>query len=144
LVSHHHLRGIGAHMMLRRGQLKTPVTSWSHSDGRKTKGYDVKDDIQKTSNATLDATNHSFERVTKATQAIVSEIADYSKRSFETGTKTMENLFGAKSLDKAIEVQSEYAKTAYEGYVTHARRLGELYINLATEAFKPYEGLLRK
>jgi hypothetical protein len=60
-------------MMLRRGQPKTPVTSWSHSDGRKTKGYDVKDDIQKTSNATLDATNHSFERVTKATQAIVSE-----------------------------------------------------------------------
>jgi hypothetical protein len=112
--------------------------------GEKTKGYDVKDDIQKTSNATLDATNHSFERVTKATQAIVSEIADYSKRSFETGTKTMENLFGAKSLDKAIEVQSEYAKTAYEGYVTHARRLGELYINLANEAFKPYEGLLRK
>jgi hypothetical protein len=109
------------------------------------KGYDVKDDIiQKTSNATLDATNHSLERVTKATQAMVSEIADYSKRSFETGTKTMENLFGAKSLDKAIEVQSEYAKTAYEGYVTHARRLGELYINLANEAFKPYEGLLRK
>ena len=35
-------------------------------------------------------------------------------------------------------------KTAYEGYVTHARRLGELYINLANEAFKPYEGLLRK
>jgi hypothetical protein len=92
-------------MMLRRGQLETPVTSWSHSDGRKTKGYDVKDDIQKTSNATLDATNHSFERVTKATQAIVNEIADYSKRSFETGTKTMENLFGAKSPDKAIEVQ---------------------------------------
>jgi len=41
-------------------------------------------------------------------------------------------------------VQSEYAKIAYEGYVTHARRLGELYINLANDAFKPYEGLLRK
>jgi hypothetical protein len=56
----------------------------------------------------------------------------------------MENLFGAKSLDKAVDVQGEYAKTAYEGYVTHARKLGELYINLATEAFKPYDGLLRK
>jgi hypothetical protein len=37
--------------------------------------------------------------------------------SFEHGTKTMENLLGVKSLDKAIEVQTEYAKTAYEGYV---------------------------
>jgi hypothetical protein len=90
------------------------------------------------------STRPNLNRDSAPTQAIVSEIADYSKHSFETGTKTIENLFGAKSLDKAIEVQSEYAKTAYEGYVTHARRLGELYINLANEAFKPYEGLLRK
>jgi hypothetical protein len=104
----------------------------------------LKDDVQKASNASLDATNQSFERVTNATQAIVSEIADYSKRSFENGTKTMENLLGVKSLDKAIEVQSEYAKTAYEGYVSHATKLGELYTNLVKEAFKPYEGLLRR
>src|SRR6266536_889591 len=118
--------------------------SWSQSDGRKMKVPMLKDDIQKASNANLDATMHSFERVTKATQAIVTEITDYSKRSFEHGTKTMENLLGVKSPDKAIEVQSEYAKTAYEGYVTHASKLGELYTNLAKEAFKPYEGLLRK
>ena len=54
------------------------------------------------------------------------------------------DVLGVKSPDKAIEVQSEYAKTAYEGYVTHASKLGELYTNLAKEAFKPYEGLLRK
>ena len=41
------------------------------------------------------------------TQAIVTEITDYSKRSFENGIKTMESLLGVKSLDKAIEVQSE-------------------------------------
>jgi len=130
--------------------------SWSQSDGRKmkvpmlkddmqkTSTANLKDDIQKASNANLDATMHSFERVTKATQAIVTEITDYSKRSFEHGTKTMENLLGVKSPDKAIEVQSEYAKTAYEGYVTHASKLGELYTYLAKEALKPYEGLLRK
>jgi hypothetical protein len=76
------------------------------------KGSNMKDDVQKMSNATLDATNHSFERVTKGTQAIVSELADYSKRSFENGNKTLESLAGARSLDKAIEVQTEYAKRA--------------------------------
>jgi hypothetical protein len=55
----------------------------------------------------VDATVQSFEGVTKATQAIATEIADYTKRSFEHGTKTMENLLGAKSLDKAVEVQTE-------------------------------------
>jgi hypothetical protein len=108
------------------------------------KGNDVKDDIQKTSTATPDATNQSVERVTKSTAAIISELADYSKRSFENSTKTLENLLGVRSLDKAIEVQTEYAKAAYEDCVTSTRRLGELYINLANEAFKPDEGLLRK
>jgi hypothetical protein len=91
-----------------------------------------------------DATMHSFGVVTKGTQAIASEIADYSKRSFEHGAKAMENLLGVKSLDKAVEVQSEYAKAAFEGYVAHATKLGELYVNLAKEAFKPYEGFAGK
>jgi hypothetical protein len=113
-------------------------------DRQKTSNVTLRDDIQKVSHASFDATNHSFERVTKAAQEIVSEIADYSKRSFENGTKTMENLLEVRSLDKAFEVQSEFAKTAYEGYVTHASKLGELYSNLAKEAFKPYESLLRR
>jgi hypothetical protein len=114
-------------------------------DGRqKTSNANLKDEIQNVSNASFDATNHSFERVTKATQAIVSEITDYSRRSFENGAKTMENLLGVRSLDKAFEVQSEYARTAYEGYVSHASKLGQLYTNLAKEAFQPYEGLLRR
>jgi hypothetical protein len=32
----------------------------------------------------------------------------------------MENLLSARSLDKAIEVQTEYARAAYEGYVSQA------------------------
>jgi hypothetical protein len=82
--------------------------------------------------------------VTKSTQAIASEIADYSKRSFEHGAKAMENLLAVKSLDKAVEVQSEYAKAAYEGFIAHATKLGELYVNLAKEAFRPYEGFVDK
>jgi hypothetical protein len=102
------------------------------------------DDMQKTSNANVDATVQSFEGVTKATQAIATEVADYTKRSFETGTKTMENLLGAKSLDKAFQVQSEYARAAYEDYVSHARKLGELYTDLAKEAFSPHQSFVAK
>jgi hypothetical protein len=68
------------------------------------------DDIQKMSNANVEATVKSFEGVTKATQAIATEIADYTKRSFEDGTKTMENLLGAKSLDKAFQVTERICK----------------------------------
>jgi hypothetical protein len=102
------------------------------------------DDMQKMSNANTGTTMHSLDAVTKGTQAIATEIADYSKRSFEHGAKTMENLLGVKSLDKAVEVQSEYAKAVYEGYVAHATKLGQLYADLAKEAFKPYEAWSRK
>jgi len=98
------------------------------------------EDIQTMSKANMDATMKSFEVVAKSTQAIATEIADYSRRSFENGTKAAEKLIGAKSLDKTIEVQSEYAKEeAYEDYVSEVTKLAELYADLAKGALKSYE-----
>ena len=49
-----------------------------------------------------------------------------------------------KSLDKAIEVQTEYAKSAYEGFVSKASKIGELYADFAKETYKPFEAMLAK
>ena len=102
------------------------------------------EDIQKISKDNIDAMTKSFGVMPKAVLAIATEMADYSKRSFENGAKAMQNLLAVKSLDKAIEVQSEYAKAVYEDYTTQATKLGKLYTDLAKEAFKPYEGLAAK
>jgi hypothetical protein len=96
------------------------------------------------SDANVNATARSFEGVTKASQAIATEIADYTKRSFDDGAKTVEYLLGVKSVDQAFKVQSEYARAAYEGYVAHASKLGELYSNLAKEAFRPYQSFAER
>jgi hypothetical protein len=98
------------------------------------------EDIQKASKDSMDATMKSFGVLSKASQAIATEVADYSKKSFEDGSKVMEKLLGAKSLDKAIEIQTDYAKTAYEGFVAQATKISELYADLAKETFKPFEG----
>jgi hypothetical protein len=39
-----------------------------------------------------------------------------------------------------MEVQTDYAKTAYEGFVAQASKLGTLYADLAKESYKPLEG----
>ena len=65
--------------------------------------------------------------MSKSAQAIAAEIADYSKKSFEESTAALEKLFGVKSIEKAIELQTEYAKTAYEGFVAEATKIGEMY-----------------
>ena len=97
------------------------------------------EDVQKLSKDNMDATMKSFGALSKASQAIATEVADYSKKSFEDGTKVMEKLLGAKSLDKAIEIQTDFAKTAYEGFVAQATKIGELYADLAKESYKPFE-----
>jgi len=102
----------------------------------------AEDDMQKTIYDNLGAT--SFEGATRVTQEIASQIADYSKRSLEQGTKTVENLLGARSLDKAVEVQTEFARAAYENYASHATRLGQLYADLATETFKSCQDFAAK
>jgi hypothetical protein len=102
------------------------------------------DEVQKLSKDSMDATMKSFGAVTKVTQAIATEVTDYSKKSFEDGSKVLEKLFGAKSLDKAIEIQTDYAKTAYEGFVAQATKMGELYADLAKETYKPFEAYVPK
>ena len=102
------------------------------------------EDFQKLGKENVDTCMKQFGTVSKGWQAIATEVADYSKKSFEHGTATLESLLGAKSLDKAIEIQSDYVKTAYEGFVAQSSKLGELYTDLAKETYKPLEGIIAK
>src|SRR5258708_37973827 len=92
------------------------------------------EDIQKLGKDNMDATMTSFGALSKGFQTIAIELADYSKKVFEEGTAATEKLFGAKSLDKAIEVQSEYVKSAYERFIARSAKLGALCADLAHEA----------
>ncbi len=102
------------------------------------------DDVQKLGKDNMDATLKAFGAASKSAQAIAIEVADYSKKSFEEGTAALERVFGARSIDKAFEAQSEYVKKAYEGMVAEATKLGELYADLAKEAYKPFESYFGK
>ena len=102
------------------------------------------EDLQQVGKENVDVALKSFGALSKSAQAIAVEVADYSKKAFEDGTAALEKLFGVKSLDKAIEVQTDYAKTAYEGFVAEATKIGELYTDLAKETYKPFETIMAK
>jgi phasin family protein len=80
----------------------------------------------------------------KGFQAIATTVGDYTKKSFEDGNALVEKLAGVKSLDKAIEAQTEYAKSAHETFVAESQKVAGLYADLAKQAFKPFEGLVAK
>ncbi|HEX4043289.1 MAG TPA: phasin family protein [Xanthobacteraceae bacterium] len=81
---------------------------------------------------------------TKNAQVITAEITDYSKKSIEDSAAAWERLLGAKTMEKAMEIQSAYLKSSYEDFVAEATKLGELYTDFAKEAYKPFEGALAK
>jgi hypothetical protein len=47
-------------------------------------------------------------------------------------------------MDKALEAQTEYARSAYEMFVAESQKIAGLYSDLAKQTFKPYEGLVAK
>jgi len=102
------------------------------------------EDMQKLGKDNAEATMKSLAVLQKSVQAIAVEMTDYSKKAFEDGAAATEKLLGAKSLEKAVEVQSDYFKTAYEGLVSRSAKLGELYSDLAQEAYKPFENYVSK
>jgi hypothetical protein len=102
------------------------------------------EDLHQVGKENVDVALKSMGAVSKSAQAIVVEVADYSKKTFEESTAALEKLFGVKSFEKAIEVQTEYAKAAYEGFVAEATKIGELYSDLAKETYKPFETMIAK
>jgi phasin family protein len=102
------------------------------------------EEMQKFGKDSMETVMSSFGTWSKSAQAIAVEIADFSKKSIEDSAAAWERLMGAKTLEKAMEVQSDYLKSSYEGFVAEATKLSELYAGLAKEAYKPFEGALAK
>jgi hypothetical protein len=97
------------------------------------------EDFQKISKDNTELALKNFNAVSKGFQTIAVEVADYQKKSFEQGTAALERLLSARSIDKAVETQTDYFKTAYEGFVAQSKKIGEICADLAKETYTPVE-----
>jgi hypothetical protein len=95
------------------------------------------EDFQKFSKDQIEAFTAASSTLTKGLQDIATESSDYSKKSFAAGTAMYEKLLGARSVESAVQIQTEFAKQAYEGFVAQATRVSEFYIRVASDALKP-------
>ena len=102
------------------------------------------DEFQRAGKDGFDASVRSFGEMSKGFQAIGASVVDFSKKTFEDGTRAFEQLVGAKSFEQAWEIQSQYAKKAFDAYVAHASKIGEMYVDLARTAYQPVEQAVAK
>jgi hypothetical protein len=98
--------------------------------------------VQKFGKDSFEATMKALDVASTGTKAIVLETTDYTKKSFDRNAATFEKLAGVKSLDQAIQIQSDHLKSAYEGFVAHSTKTRELYTKLAQDSVAPF-GFLR-
>ena len=99
---------------------------------------------QQDSREQIDAAAASMNSVPGGFHAIATAYSDYTKKSFEDTRAFVEKLSGAKSVDKAIEIQAEFAKSAFETFMAESQKIGALYRDLAMQSYKPFSGLLTK
>lgn len=67
---------------------------------------------------------------------------DYSRTSLEQTRSFFEQLAGVHSLDKALELQTAFARQAYENFATQSQKIGELHQRMAWQRWQRLESLM--
>jgi hypothetical protein len=93
---------------------------------------------------TAAAATAPIEPASVSLQTIANAYRDYTRKSFEEFGSFVEQLTGARSLDKAMTVHSEFVKRAYETSVAESQRICELHNRLAKQTLQPFQGLVSK
>jgi hypothetical protein len=96
---------------------------------------------QQDSKQQIDSAGAAMNSFAGSCQAIATAYGDYTKKSFEDTRSFVEKLSGVKSLDKAIEIQTEFAKSAFETFMAESQKIGALYRDLAKQSYKPFGDL---
>lgn len=69
-------------------------------------------------------------------QAIANVYRDYTKKSLEDAQSFAEKLSTARSFDKAVEAQTEFARKACENFAEGSRKIRELHRELFWQTFR--------
>ena len=102
------------------------------------------EDFQKVSQQGFDAAVRAYSEASKGWQAIATELTAYFKKAAENATVTFEKLVAVNSVEQAIEIQSQYAKKAYDDYIAQVTKLTDMYVSLARSAYSPVEKVVAK
>jgi hypothetical protein len=109
-----------------------------------TEQFKIGQQFQNVGKEGFDAVVRAYGEASKGLQAIAAEVTDYSKTAFEDATRAFQQLVSAKSAEQAFEIQSQYAKRAFDAYFTQMSKLGEMWVDLARETHKPVERAIGK
>ena len=95
------------------------------------------DNLQNSSKHQVETITAFATTMSKGMQEIAAESVEYSKQSMTAGSEVFQKMLGAKTLESAIQIQTDYAKSAYEAFVARTTKINEIISKVASEAMKP-------
>jgi phasin family protein len=81
----------------------------------------------------------SYGELNKTFQTIAERWTDFSKQSFEDAIRAWQQMIRAKSPDQLLQIQSEYAKKAYDNWMAEVSKLDDMYSSVARDGYEPVE-----
>jgi hypothetical protein len=101
-------------------------------------------EYQRTVESGFETASKSFSEANKGFQALAAEMMEYSKAAFDDAMRTWGQLIGVRSLDQAMQIQSDYAKRAYDNHMAELSKVGEMCLSTMRDASKPVEDASRR
>jgi phasin family protein len=97
------------------------------------------EDVDAVGRELLDSGLESFAAVSKGVQAITVNATEYARKTCAEGGAALRKLATAKSPEALVDMQSGYARSAYQSLIAESTRLLERYAELARDAYQPFE-----
>ena len=114
-------------------QISAPV-AWSNMSPLETSATDIIPTVPAV----------SAEPVVASLATIANAYGAYTGKSVELTWSFLEKLAAVRSLDKAFEVQTEFAKQAFETFLAESRKIHELHSELARQRVVHLEGFVAR
>jgi phasin family protein len=95
------------------------------------------EDLQKLSKENIEAYVQASTIVAKGFEQVGKAWLALTQEALEQSATAAKALLGTRSLREAVELQTEFAKTSFEKFVTESTKLSEQTVKTANEALEP-------
>jgi phasin family protein len=85
----------------------------------------------------IEAAVESVTAATRGAEALSAQALAYSKKSWEDGVSAAQALASAKSVQEVIELQTAFAKSAMEAYLSEVTKMTDVMSASVKDSFKP-------
>lgn len=101
------------------------------------KGTEMAREMGEFNKGNVEAIVASAKIAAEGTGELAREAGEYGRQRFETATSIMKDIAGAKSPTEVFQIQSEFAKGAFDAMVEEGSKMSEAWLKLAGDAFEP-------